>query len=93
MREQSHKNEMSAAIRGDFRRLRERGVTVTLAPRDDQPPARGAVVDALPEPLPEPEPPPVHEPEADVTGAGLEPEVAAEKPPVRPGLLARFLGR
>lgn len=32
MKEQSHKDEMSAALRGDFDRLRERGVAVTLAP-------------------------------------------------------------
>jgi len=32
MKEQSHKNEMSAALRGDFDRLRRRGVAVTLAP-------------------------------------------------------------
>ena len=38
MKEQSHKNEMSAAIRGDFKRLRERGVAATLAPRDDDVP-------------------------------------------------------
>ena len=39
MREQSHKNEMSAALRGDFDRLRERGVAVTLAPGEPQPSA------------------------------------------------------
>lgn len=32
MREQSHKDEMSAAIRGDFERLRGRGVAATIAP-------------------------------------------------------------
>ena len=32
VREQSHKDEMSAAIRGDFERLRHRGVASTLAP-------------------------------------------------------------
>lgn len=32
MKEQSHKDEMSAALRGDFQRLRERGVTTTLSP-------------------------------------------------------------
>jgi len=89
VKEQSHKSEMSAAIRGDFRRLRERGVAVTLAPRDDQASARSAVVETLPGP----EPPPVHEREADAAGAGLECAVAAEEPPVRPGFLARFLGR
>ncbi len=34
MKEQSHKDEMSAAIRGDFQRLRARGVTAELVPRE-----------------------------------------------------------
>lgn len=38
MKEQSHKDEMSAAIRGDFERLRGRGVAATLAPRDEEMP-------------------------------------------------------
>ncbi len=37
MKDQSHKDEMSAAIRGDFQRLRDRGVAATLAPNDDDP--------------------------------------------------------
>lgn len=37
MREQSHKDEMSAALRGDFDRLRERGVAVALAPVEREP--------------------------------------------------------
>ena len=37
MKEQSHKDEMSAALRGDFDRLRERGVAVALAPAERQP--------------------------------------------------------
>ena len=44
MKEQSHKDEMSAAIRGDFQRLRDRGVSATLGPHE---------VSAL-EPQPEP---------------------------------------
>ena len=36
MKEQSHKDEMSAALRGDFRRLRERGVTTTLSPGETE---------------------------------------------------------
>ena len=32
MKEQSHKEEMSAALRGDFQRLRERGVLPALVP-------------------------------------------------------------
>lgn len=34
MKEQSHKDEMSAALRGDFERLRERGVATALAPAE-----------------------------------------------------------
>lgn len=51
-KEQSHKEEMSAAIRGDFQRLRERGVSTELAPgeppashtdsRPDGPPGHGS---------------------------------------------------
>lgn len=32
MNEQSHKDEMAAALRGDFARLRARGVEPTLVP-------------------------------------------------------------
>ena len=45
MKEQSHKDEMSAALRGDFARLRDRGVAVTLAP-----PAADSTA-AAPEPM------------------------------------------
>ncbi len=38
MKDQSHKDEMSKALRGDFERLRERGVSTTLAPQDELPP-------------------------------------------------------
>jgi hypothetical protein len=34
VKEQSHKDEMSAAIRGDFARLRDRGVAATLVPHE-----------------------------------------------------------
>lgn len=34
MKEQSHKDEMSAALRGDFQRLRDRGVSATLVPHE-----------------------------------------------------------
>ena len=37
MKEQSHKDEMSAALRGDFERLRKRGVSATLAPAETPP--------------------------------------------------------
>jgi hypothetical protein len=37
VKEQSHKDEMSRALRGDFERLRERGVSSTLT--QPEPPA------------------------------------------------------
>lgn len=44
MREQSHKDEMARALRGDFARLRARGVATTLEPtrsaREEFSPAR-----------------------------------------------------
>jgi hypothetical protein len=58
MREQSHKDEMSAAIRGDFERLRGRGVASTIAP---------------PEAEAEPDPAPAPEAEVAQPGAGDEP--------------------
>ena len=54
MKEQSHKDEMSAAIRGDFQRLRERGVSATLVPHEESAPDPGATRD---EPAPEIEKP------------------------------------
>ncbi len=84
MKEQSHKDEMSKALRGDFERLRDRGVATTLAPRDDPQPEPAAVVEpfevrehASPEP---------------VTQQAMDASVAeAEEPP--PGWLGRLRGR
>ena len=53
MKEQSHKNEMRAALRGDFERLRAR--------RQDGPPT---VVAATPEPVTETAPEPASAPAA-----------------------------
>ena len=52
MKEQSHKDEMSAALRGDFERLRDRGVSSTLATVE-------------PEPAPEDDAPGEREPETE----------------------------
>jgi hypothetical protein len=52
VKEQSHKDEMSRALRGDFERLRERGVSTTLALRDEEPEAVEVPVGA-PDPAPE----------------------------------------
>jgi hypothetical protein len=43
VKEQSHKDEMSAALRGDFQRLRERGVAASLAPPKSSPAADAPV--------------------------------------------------
>ena len=89
MKEQSHKDEMSAAIRGDFQRLRDRGVAATLALRDEDAPGAAAVIADHEEPaVPEVAAvlvEPVTEPEAD---AGDDLSDAD-----RPGFLARLLGR
>lgn len=81
MKEQSHKDEMSAAIRGDFERLRARGVPVALAPQEPAEPAF------------EPEPPldePVLEPKVSPLP---EPVPVPAVTPGRTGWLARLTGR
>ncbi|HET7515418.1 MAG TPA: hypothetical protein VFJ60_11510 [Gaiella sp.] len=95
MKEQSHKSEMSAAIRGDFERLRERGVAATLAPRDD----------GAPDPLeivPEHEEPavtvlPTAPPELDGTAEAVEKDApgdaAAPDEAAAPGFFSRLFGR
>ena len=50
MKEQSHKHEMSAAIRGDFERLRDRGVASTLAAPAEDEPVPDVGQSAVPEP-------------------------------------------
>ena len=84
MREQSHKDEMSAALRGDFQRLRERGVAVELAPQEP-----GSEPEAPPEPeeieLAEPT---EHDDPQDSTPV-TEPEPTSE----RRGWLSRLAGR
>jgi hypothetical protein len=79
--EQSHKDEMSAALRGDFARLRDRGVAATLAPREDE------------HPDPTVAEPTDHEPRE--TAPNREPETPPEagEPVAQPGFLARMLGR
>jgi hypothetical protein len=86
---------MSRALRGDFERLRERGVSTTLAPRAP------AVGPPAPEDVPEREPAPgveelpVAEPAA-AESPELEPAVEPEEHDVtmsRPGLFARLIGR
>ena len=84
MNEQSHKEEMSAAIRGDFQRLRERGVPVTLAPPTTLAPDEERRVE-----VPRDEPP---EEPAPAEPSGEEPS-PADAPPPRRSWLARLTGR
>jgi hypothetical protein len=49
VKEQSHKAEMSAALRGDFERLRARGVSAALVPQDEaEPDEEPPVVETAP---------------------------------------------
>ena len=82
MKEQSHKDEMSAALRGDFERLRERGVatTLSLAEHHAEP--------ADPEDLPVAEEAVAEEPAVEPSTAPAE-----EAPPDRTGVFARLFGR
>jgi hypothetical protein len=87
VKEQSHKEEMSAAIRGDFQRLRARGVSAALVPQEGAEPSEP--VDSLDavehaEPSDPAEQPPV----------GSEPEPPpGDRPPESRGWLARLAGR
>ncbi len=78
MKDQSHKEEMSAAIRRDFERLRERGVSAGLSPREQSAPA----------PEPSERPPSLDLPPS--VRVSPEPESA---PAHREGWLGRLLGR
>ena len=69
MKEQSHKAEMSAALRGDFQRLRARGVDAALVPQDDD----GPEEEPTAEPLAVVETPPA-----------ASAEVPSSRPPSRP---------
>jgi hypothetical protein len=91
VKEQSHKDEMSAALRGDFARLRDRGVSATLVPHDAR---RAASV--------EPEAPGTepseeqHGPEpitGVVTEAPEDAEPERQQEPERSGWLSRLVGR
>jgi hypothetical protein len=101
VKEQSHKDEMSAALRGDFERLRERGVAATLAVRVDEPQGEARTPpDAEPTPVAEPSPPPL-ELVAASRPAGQAPEAPPDSPAVvdeaasgePAGFLSRIFGR
>jgi hypothetical protein len=90
---------MSKALRGDFERLRDRGVATTLAPPEEE---RARITPDEPEPVvqleaestePEREPEPGPEPGPEpVTQAAAEVPVAEAEEP-SPGWLGRLLGR
>jgi len=105
MKEQSHKEEMSAALRGDFERLRERGVSPALVPQDTAEPDESpngpepepeleAAVDPSAEPSLEPPAEPSLEPVEIPAAPPAEPpgEPVDEEPPRR-GWLSRLAGR
>ena len=103
MKDQSHKDEMSAAIRGDFQRLRDRGVAATLAPREDEdapsPPDAIAEHEGAPSPadvIPDHEEPAATEAATALAEPVTEPHAdeGDELPDAdRPGFFARLLGR
>jgi hypothetical protein len=81
VKEQSHKEEMSAALRGDFQRLRERGVPATLVPHGEAVDAPEPVVAEVTAPADvraEPDPVVDDPPAEAATTAGSEPVRAAE---------------
>lgn len=89
MKEQSHKAEMSAALRGDFQRLRARGVSAALVPQDEPAP------DQEPPAL-EPAPSVAHEEPAETPlepSAEAAPDEHQDDPPARRGWLSRLAGR
>jgi hypothetical protein len=91
VKEQSHKDEMSKALRGDFERLRDRGVATTLARRDEQ---HAQPTPDEPESFEEPELiEPEGEPEAEPVTQPVTDAPVAEAEEPRPGWLGRLLGR
>jgi hypothetical protein len=103
VKEQSHKDEMSAAIRGDFQRLRERGVAVSLVPTDAEPAGDAApqeeepaelVLPSLATDVPAEAREPASEPAPEAREPAPEPHETQDEPAAsQPGWLGRLLGR
>jgi hypothetical protein len=86
VKEQSHKEEMSAALRGDFQRLRARGVSPSLVPHEAPEPVADEIV-GVPQAVDEaPAVPAEPLPEAP-------PDPPDEEPAARRGWLSRLAGR
>jgi hypothetical protein len=93
VKEQSHKAEMSAALRGDFQRLRERGVSAALVPQDDGDPDEEPLAVDERSAAPAEAPPELSaEAPADAPEAAA-PDTPEDEPPARRGWLSRFAGR
>jgi len=101
VKEQSHKAEMSAALRGDFQRLRARGVSAALVPQDDGDPdeeplaaeERSAAPAEEPSAAPAEAPPELPAETPDEAPAAAAPDTPEDEPPARRGWLSRFAGR
>jgi hypothetical protein len=91
VKEQSHKAEMSAALRGDFERLRARGVSAALVPQDEaEPDEEPPVVETAPSVAHEE---PAELPAEPSEDAGPDEHEDEDEPPARRGGLSRFAGR
>jgi hypothetical protein len=97
VREESHLDDMRAAIRGDFERLQERrGEQELMRVGEPEPEPE---TEHAPEPAPEPEPEPEPDSSEDAstdTAPAAEPEPAAEaaqRAPAQRSWLDRLLGR
>jgi hypothetical protein len=88
VKDQSHKDEMSAAIRGDFQRLRERGVAATLTLRADELPD-----ERTSGPTPAPDDTSTARADAPATGASLLPSPGGAEIEAEPEHPARALER
>ena len=101
MREESHLDDMRAAIRGDFERLQERRgeqELMRLGEPEPEPQTQHAPErDPAPAPEPEPEPDPDSSEDASTdTAPAAEPEPvadAAQRAPAQRSWLDRLLGR
>ncbi|MBM3677149.1 MAG: hypothetical protein FJW96_04600 [Actinobacteria bacterium] len=86
MREQSQKKEMADALRGDFQRLRRRGVATTLGPSAEEDGGGAGEPPAQPAETPARETPPAAAVEpAEAVGAPDEVEETRESPPEEAG--------